>query len=166
MDFESVLNSNEDFNTNEVNTHVIDPTLQNENDVDRYIRLINVLGLNINITYPIHMIESTICESYMITDIPLKNVSYRYKCYQFKKDEYSLKIKDILDLSGSTKIPRALLAKKIRRVYSYYRYNLIKQKDDTSNSIEIVGFNYKYSGWNSSENLIIKEPNDQIKIDK
>jgi hypothetical protein len=150
MDFEFALD--EDLNTNEVNTHVIDPMLNNENDVDRYIRLINILGLNTNITYPIRMIANSICESYMVSDNLGKSTSNYYRGYQFKKDEYSTKIRNILDFRDCvTKISLIALTTKIRRIYSYYRYNLISnQRDSASNSMDIVGFNHKYSGWNTS----------------
>jgi hypothetical protein len=151
MDFEFILDSDNDINENIINTDINENAIiDDEKDlskIDLYILLMNILGLNIKITYPINMITNTICESYMILNNLGRPIYSTSRCYEFKTDEVSAKIKEILQLP-SDKLSLKGISIKVKRIYRHYKYNLIVKDDNGPKNQTIIGFNYKYSGWN------------------
>lgn len=156
MDFEFILDSDNainenilinDININDINKNAIIDDEKDISKIDLYILLMNILGLNIKITYPINMITNTIVESYMILNNLGRPIYSTLRCYDFKTDEVSAKIKEILQLP-SDKLSLTVISRKIKWIYRHYKYNLIVKDDNGPKNQIIIGFNYKYSGWN------------------
>jgi hypothetical protein len=76
------------------------------------------------------------------------------RMYRFKKDNFSTKIKEILDLYQEL-FAIVSLRRKIRLLYLNYRYNLRVSNKTSVQTNTIIGFNNKHPCWNSLENLII-----------
>ena len=62
----------------------------------RYNTIIETLGLNININYPINVLTEAIIELHAIKNNNNNNVSHFTRCFQFKNNPLSNKIKNNL----------------------------------------------------------------------
>jgi len=133
-----------------------------DSDYIRYSNIINALGLNIDINYPIQVLVVAIVEMHLIpTDEDKK--SYIYKALVFKNNKISNIIKSNLmphksqGLTTSQEIKYAL-----KRLIRNYKYSMVLDKTIiTNNTIinninnsniiksgsEIMGFNYNNPRW-------------------
>ena len=152
MDFDFELNS-DPLNEIESNINIIEDQKKTENQ-DRFITLIETLGLNVNIVYPINFIRQIIVELHLSSK-KNTNITRFSRIYKFKDDNYSKKIRDILNIDEIMYISINLIDRVLRRLYRHYRWNLYESKDKTNLSNIIIGFNYMNPCWNSLETLII-----------
>jgi len=144
-----------DNETFEVETNILSSNeLSNENNQidtsDRYIKLIDALGLNINIVYPIRIILSSIKEIHTIKEKTNKDSNYS-AIYRFKLDYHSKKICDIFSFYSNL-FSINHLSSELHRMYRQYKYNKIMNNPyviDKPN--QIIGFNYTNPHWSSAD---------------
>jgi len=151
-DISEINEVNEENENNEINDNKI------TNQKDRYLIMINLLGLNENIKYPLKMICDTIIELHAHVD---KNYNKYVRCIKFSEDNFSQKIKETLDIYGDFFSYRVLL-RKVKNLHRHFLYNTITnhsklQKTNFENQQNlIVGFNYTYPCWKPLNTLNIK----------
>jgi len=156
----------EDVNNNIINENNIlintELSVNNENTNDRYLNILDALGLNINISYPLKMIVETIIELHVETSNGRTNNSRYARIYKFKNDVYSTKIKENFgEIYGHMSYQQ--ISRYLTRMYRNYTYNntinLVKyninDKTKQINKNEIIGFNYDNPCWNSYEINVI-----------
>jgi len=164
---DNIINSNIEINNNIINEqNNINNILSNiEHSVknkikknDRYLNVLDALGLNINITYPIKVIIDTIIELHVTTNGHTKNSYIRN--YKFKTDINSRLIKENLDLVDTYYLSYIHIKRSLHKIFRNYKYDLvintinIKESVNTLNN-QIIGFNYDNPNWKSLEITIL-----------
>ena len=158
--------SDDDVNNNIINENNIlintGLSVNNENTNDRYLNILDALGLNISISYPLKMIVDTIIELHVETQNGRTNNSRHARIYKFKNDVYSTKIKENFgEIYGHMSYHQ--ISRYLNRIYRNYTYNNtiklhkydINNKNQQINKNEIIGFNYDNPCWNSYEISVI-----------
>ena len=135
----------DDTEGNEINNNII--TNNTINETDTYINIIDALGLNINITYPLNMIVNTIIELH-VTPLKTNNFSKYARNYTFKSDQYSKKLEKNIGGHGGMLFSYKIISRAIVRSYRHYKYNSIVNNVKPSIKNEIIGFNYDNPCWN------------------
>jgi len=159
MDINFLINDDNETNqniivNNENNMNILTDDNDDEH-LDRFLVIIKSLGLNVNITYPLNLIVNIIIELHTSKEKSSSKIYNNYtRMYRFKKDNFSTKIKEILDLYQEL-FAIVSLRRKIRLLYLNYRYNLRVSNKTSVQTNTIIGFNNKHPCWNSLENLII-----------
>ena len=155
----------EDINNNIINDNNIlintELSVNNENTNDRYLNILDALGLNTSISYPLKMIVETIIELHAETE--KINYSRHARVHKFKNDVHSTKIKENLGEIYGQYVSYQQILRIITRMYRNYNYNntinLLKynidNKNQPINKNQIIGFNYDNPNWNSYEISVI-----------
>jgi len=142
-------------NLNEkVEENIVIPTIV-ENE--RYKTIIETLGLNININYPINVLTDAIIELHSINKNNNNNyIAHHTRCFQFKTNSLSNKIK--ANLSGHGYLNNYFSKKDIkyalRSIFHKYKYdikvnNLEEKIILTQHQEPMIGFNYNNPRWNT-----------------
>ena len=159
MDFDFEINADTDTENN-INIIEDDNMIEDDTnklkDKDRYIRLLEILGLNVNVIYPIKYLFQIIIElhSIIINKVFITKINYsNNNMYKLKDDDISKKIGELLYIYNNFRICR--LSRLVNRLYRHYKWNSWKTKDEDKYSNKIIGFNYMNPCWNSLETLII-----------
>jgi len=125
-----------------------------------YEQLINLMGLNININYPIKIIQNSIIEMYMNSHS--KNIPSKYSRYlSFRNDQTSKKIKKIIfniddnnDFNHSYNLMS--IQRQITRMYRNYKYNnIVNVVDRKEIKNDTLGFNYDNPRWVTLDSVFI-----------
>jgi len=154
------------LDTNEDNI-IINSQEQLEHDINinthssSYENIIELLGLNININYPINIIATGIKEMYMKSTWGEDGYITKYsKCYFFPNNVIAKKLQHYI--LGYTKdhsvISYQMLLINLKRIYRQYKYNtIVSNVDNNDNKIKEnnIGFNYNNPRWNKLESIII-----------
>jgi hypothetical protein len=154
------------LDTNEDNI-IINSQEQLEHDINinthssSYENIIELLGLNININYPINIIATGIKEMYMKSSWSENSYISKYsKCYFFPNNVIAKKLQHYI--LGYTKdhsvISYQTLLINLKRIYRQYKYNnIVSNVDNNDNKMKQnnVGFNYNNPRWNKLESIII-----------
>ena len=125
-----------------------------------YEQLINLMGLNININYPIKIIQNSIIEMYMNSHS--KNISSKYSRYlSFRNDQTSKKIKKIIFNIADNNIFNhsynvMSIHRQITRMYRNYKYNnIVNVVDRKEIKNDTLGFNYDNPRWVTLDSVFI-----------
>jgi hypothetical protein len=154
----------DDINNNIIDSNILINTelsVNNESTNDRYLNILDALGLNTNISYPLKMIIQTIIELHVETPTGKINHSRYARIYKFKNDIYSTKIKDnIGEIYGHLSYQQ--ISRVLSRIYRNYTYNNtinsvknLVNKNQPDDKNQIIGFNYDNPNWNSYEISVI-----------
>jgi hypothetical protein len=162
-----ILDYDEESNNNINNINDIDDTdddktlILDENTEDnkyrgylfnRYENIIKLLGLNININYPLKIIIQGIVDMHLIKS----REGNRYaRIYKFRDNNISYKLANIIAYSKDTLISLFTLEKSIRRIYRHYKLSSINNEINDKVINEVVGFNYKNLRWTALESNIL-----------
>jgi hypothetical protein len=144
-----LIDENENINFLEIENNII-----NNNDV--YETIINLLGLNIKINYPIKNIINGLIEMHMINNNKV-NTSRYIKSYVFRNDAISIKIKNILFHQNFIQFSYRMIQHYLLRAYRHYRYNNIMNiKDPKKESkMNVLGFSNDEPRWTPLESLYL-----------
>jgi hypothetical protein len=162
-------NSNEiessDDETNEIEEQITDDMYTNYNT--RYENIIELLGLNININYPIKIIVDGIIELYMKNESTHVKSKYA-RCFKFVDNIIAKKIcSNLFDHNHNNHhtyhISIMSLQTSLRRLHRHYKYNKIASKIDKPNDIinknnnkeSNLGFNYNNPRWYNLTSMVI-----------
>jgi hypothetical protein len=165
----NIINQNNIINDmiiqDDINNNILINTelsVNNENTNDRYLNILDALGLNTSISYPLKMIVETIIELHVQSDSGKTNPSRYARVYKFKNDVYSTKIKENIGETFGQYMSYQQISRNIIRIYRNYTYNntinLLKDvnnKNQQNNKNQIIGFNYDNPCWNSYEISVI-----------
>jgi len=162
-----ILDFDEESNNNINNINNIDDTdddktlILDENTEDnkyrgylfnRYENIIKLLGLNININYPLKIIIQGIVDMHLIKS----REGNRYaRIYKFRDNNISYKLANIIAYSKDTLISLFTLEKTIRRINRHYKLSSINNEINDKVINEVVGFNYKNLRWSALESNIL-----------
>jgi hypothetical protein len=125
----------------------------------KYNTIIETLGLNININYPINVLTDAIIEMHTINKNNNNNyVAHHTRCFQFKTNSLSNKIKT--NLSGQGYLNNYFSKKDIkyalRSLLHKLKYDKVVSGYDEKEKIiltqhqeSMIGFNYNYPRWNT-----------------
>jgi len=159
-----LINFNEEnINTNEENININNNeniiininNNENNNKNNRYENIIELMGLNSNIDYPLKIIIEGIVEMHMIKTTENKINSMYSRVYRFKEDEISTKICDILFGHVVINVSKMSIGRNIRRLYRNNKYNKIIMNVDNKQT-ETLGFNYDNPRWSQLESFILE----------
>lgn len=152
-------------NQNITDENIINENIENEfiinNENNRFLDIIILLGLNPKIDYPLKIIQQGIMEMCMIKQNNNSNYSNKFsKVYKFRDDTISKKICEIMfGTSINYQLSIMSVGSSIRRMYRHYKYTkIISNVDD--NKIrpvipETLGFNYDNPRWKPLDSLFI-----------
>jgi len=150
-------------NQNIINDDNINDEIENEfvinNENNRFLDIIILLGLNPKINYPLKIIQQGIIEMCMIK----QNSNYHNKfskVYKFRDDSISKKICEIMyNTNINYQLSIMSVGSCIRRMYRHYKYTkIVSNVDDNKikNVIpETLGFNYDNPRWKPLDSLFI-----------
>lgn len=121
----------------------------------RYNTIIETLGLNISIDYSINALTDAIIEMHTINKNNNNNVSRYMRCFQFKNNPLSNKIKSNLGyLSNSFSKKDVKYA--LKSLLHKFKYDKVISGIDENEKIlltqhqePMIGFNYNYPRWNT-----------------
>ena len=150
MDVIDAMDIIEDGDIQETNMNILDENMNiipnNNNNNNRYINILNLMGLNHNINYPINIVIDGIIQMHM------DNITNIY--YSFSNNKISQKIKNELFGVENTNNKFTIYTVKnmIKRAYSNHRYtynnpNTIPIGDKQKHKIDTLGFNYNNPRW-------------------
>jgi hypothetical protein len=118
---------------------------------NRYENIIKLLGLNININYPLKIIIQGIIDIHLIK---IREGNKYARIYKFRENNISVKLANIITYDKDTIISLMTLEKNIRRIYRHYKLSIIPNPvNDQVN--EVIGFNYKNLRWSALESNIL-----------
>lgn len=132
-------------------------TLDLTKEYDNYNNVMNILGLNAEINYPIRVLTDAIVESHLVmtTDIQKQNMNYG-RIYDFRKNKLSILLKNNL-FSGANMnygISYYDVKNKLRQLIRTRKYNIITDSINILNNAgltkpikEVIGFNYNNPRW-------------------
>jgi len=158
---ENIDFSNDDSDEENMNILIQEPDSSNiKNTEDSWEELINLIGLNKNINYPLKVVYTGIYEMHLSrTTNYVSNYSRNLK---FKTDPISIKIKNILfgqhhDLYID--ISTHVIMRRLKSIYRNYKYNNIINIIDYNIKKEVkndtLGFNYDNLRWSSLDTFSI-----------
>ena len=159
MDFLNFDSDDHEIVDENINQIVTDNTEKiNNNNDDRYLKLIKLLDLNENINYPHNILVDGIIQLHT-TRLTQQNYHSKFvRNITFKKDEISKKINDFLfgyDMNNS--VSYVNISRQLRRIYRHYKYNKIVVNIDNNKNNNIInnenntllGFNYQNPRWSN-----------------
>lgn len=130
---------------------------------DRYINIIETLGLNININYPINILIDAIVELHTINTNNNKYVTHHARCFQFKNNSLSQKIKNNLTVHLSNHFSKKDIKYALRYLLQKFKYdkvvNSLEEKEKatlTQHQETMIGFNYSNPRWNTLSSYSIE----------
>ena len=137
----------------ELDTFINTDNIQNSNK-SSYEKVLDIIGLNININYPDNIIINGIIDMHMIIkpSINPNSISYNSKyskIYIFRNDKYSKKLEYILFDQNGGYTSFANIARNYKRISRNYRYNKVVNKIDKTVVQNTLGFNYSNPRWNN-----------------
>ena len=131
------------------------PIVENQ----RYNTIIETLGLNININYPINVLTDAIIEMHTNNKNNNNNyIAHHTRCFQFKTNSLSNKIKTNLVANGylSNFFSKKDIKYALRSLLHKYNYDKIISNIDVEEKIILIqhhepmlGFNYNNPRWNT-----------------
>ena len=145
----SVLESNYDLELEKVSIK------ETENDSVRYYNILNTLGLNININYPLNVLIEAIFQIHIISE----STYMRSRNWEFKNNKLSNIIKMNLypEIYKNRKYTSYLEVKRILKIIiRNYKYSMVLDNLNTENKMnnniimpkqEIIGFNFNNPRW-------------------
>ncbi len=143
-----------------------DEKTKNNDNLQRYEKLMKYLGLNININYPTKILVEGIIELTMI-NINKQTTIQRYsRCYKFRDDEVSKSVQNVLigRYSYYDTYSYNLIARELKKIIKMYKMdkiaNMMDKIDKNTDLIkkidETIGFNYNNPRWTSLKSMIIE----------
>jgi hypothetical protein len=149
----------DDINNNIIDNNILINTelsVNNESTNDRYLNILDALGLNTSISYPLKMIVDTIIELHVETQNGKTNSSRYARVYKFKNDVYSTKIKENIGETFGQYMSYQQISRNLIRIYRNYTYNnTVNLLKINENKNQIIGFNYENPCWNQYEITVI-----------
>jgi hypothetical protein len=131
------------YDINQINDIINSSDNEIYNSKCRYENIINILGLNLNIDYPINVLIDGV--------IQLHTTVLGEKIYKFNNNKLSKKVEYLLfDKYYIGKNHTYIKIKnKIKDAYKYYKFNVIINNKTVKNNKKsiILGFNHEYSRW-------------------
>jgi len=131
------------------------PIVENQ----RYNTIIETLGLNININYPINVLTDAIIEMHTINKNNNNNyVAHYTRCFQWKNNSLSNKIKSNLVAHGylSNNFSKKDVKYALRSLLHKLKYDKVVSGYDEKEKIiltqhqeQMLGFNNNYPRWNT-----------------
>jgi len=151
----------ETTNEENMNVHIIDDNISNTSDDDidnkkynRYKKIINNLGLNININYPLNIIVDGIIE---LHTIPVGNIYV-----SFCDNDISQKIRknifgNELMQNKFIKYTKYYIKRSVKIAFKNYLYNTIyKNNKNVIDKVDTLGFNYNNPRWSKLSSYAIE----------
>ena len=158
---------NENNEINDINENNVINNINDTSDVNNYIdqstryeNIIQLLGLNISIDYPIKIIIEGIIDMHLIKPVSVSNRVGKYaRIFKFRNNTISEKLcvnifGDIYTPSFST----ASIINSLKRIHRQYKYNkMVVKIDDTTNNtiVESKGFNNENPRWTKLTSIFI-----------
>jgi hypothetical protein len=134
-------------------------TLDLTKEYDNYNNVMNVLGLNAEINYPIRVLADAIVELHLVqkTDTQKQNMNYG-RIYEFRKNKLSILLKNNLfppsTSSTSYGISYYDVKNKLKQLIRTHKYNIITDSINILNNAglakpikEVIGFNFNNPRW-------------------
>ena len=125
----------------------------------RYNTIIETLGLNININYPINVLTEAIIELHAINinnNNNNNNVAYYARCFQFKNNPLSNKIKANLSVHMNNRFSKKDVKYALRSLLHKLKYDKVISNIDEKEKVTLtqyqepmIGFNYNNPRWNT-----------------
>lgn len=150
-------------NDNILNNEIIENNENYENNIiPQYELILELLGLNKNINYPLSIILDGIMEMHTTKnkDSPSYYISKRARIYKFKNDDTSKKLEYILYTSDNITTSYFNIFRNLGRIYRNYTYNKIANKISNQNNAKnnelMLGFNYHNQRWNTLSSYVIE----------
>jgi hypothetical protein len=131
-------------------------TLDLAKESDNYNNVMNILGLNTEINYPIRVLADAIVELHLVqkTDTQKQNINYG-RIYDFRKNKLSILLKNNL-FSGANMnygISYYDVKNKLKQLIRTRKYNIITNSINILNNAglakikEVIGFNFNNPRW-------------------
>jgi len=122
-----------------------------------YEQIIDILGLNININYPLKIIQNGIIELHTINEKPNSNITKYSRCILFRKDPLSRKLENILFGYGIGYMRNQIqIYRSINRLHRNFKYEkIINVVDRKEQKKDTLGFNYDNPRWTPLESIFI-----------
>jgi len=128
------------------------PIVENQ----RYNTIIETLGLNININYPINVLTDAIIEMHTINKNNNNNyVAHHTRCFQWKNNSLSNKIKSNLGYLNNN-FSKKDIKYSLKSLLHKIKYDKVVSGYDEKEKIiltqhqeSMTGFNYNYPRWNT-----------------
>jgi hypothetical protein len=131
-------------------------TEDSSKEVDKYNNLMNILGLNTKINYPLRVLADAIVELHLVqkADIQKSNMNYG-RIYNFRKNKLSFMIKNILFFEQNMNYGISYYDIKcgLKRLIRTHKYNIITDSFNTNNAgldkpiKDVIGFNFNNPRW-------------------
>jgi len=118
----------------------------------RYENIIKLLGLNININYPLKIIIQGIIDMHLIK---IREGNKYARIYKFRENSISVKLANIITYDKDTVISLITLEKHIKCIYRHYKVSIISNINNDKVIQEVIGFNYKNLRWSALESYIL-----------
>lgn len=119
---------------------------------NRYENIIKLLGLNININYPLKIIIQGIIDIHLIK---IREGNKYARIYKFRENNISVKLANIITYDKDTVVSLMTIEKNIRRIYRHYKLSIISNIVNDKVINEVIGFNYKNLRWSALESNIL-----------
>jgi hypothetical protein len=154
-----LITDNENLNEeliNENQTNEIVDYSENANKNDIYETIINLLGLNIKINYPLKNITDGLIEMHMINNQKGSYSKYS-KSLIFRNDPVSMKIKNILFVNNIPNFSYRVIQHRLLRAYRHYKYDKIMNINEPKkeSKMEVLGFSNDNPRWSPLESLYL-----------
>ena len=130
--------------------------LDSTKEFDRYNNIMNVLGLNTEVNYPIRVLADAIIELHLVmkTDNDKKNMNYG-RIYEFRKNKLSTIVKNNLfsEMNMNYGISYYDVKSNLKRLIRTHKYNQITDSINILNNAglakikEVMGFNFNNPRW-------------------
>jgi hypothetical protein len=149
MDF--IIDENDIDLNEETNNIITNNNININNQQDLWKNLLNELGLNPSIDYPIKIIFNGIIEMHIIRSSNNSNKFTRN--LKFRDDQISKSVeKTIFNQFTYSPYSSGQLYRQVVRMYRHYRYNkIINIVDRKEDHKDVVGFNYDNPRWNNND---------------
>ena len=158
LDFDEESNNNiiNDIDIDDDKTLILDENTEDNKYrgylFNRYENIIKLLGLNININYPLTIIIQGIIDIHLIK---IREGNKYARIYKFRENSISVKLANIITYDKDTVISLMTLEKNIRRIYRHYKLSIISNIVNDKVINEVIGFNYKNLRWSALESNIL-----------
>jgi hypothetical protein len=150
--FDTFLDDNDDLDIDENINNISNENINNiSNENNTWEKIIQILGLNNNINYPIKTIQAGLFEIYLTK---INNNLGRYtKNFKFKDDSISKELeKYICGPHPYSPYSQIQIFRHLLRLYRNHKYsNIVNIVDvkNKNNKKDVMGFNYDNPRWNS-----------------
>ena len=158
---------NENNEINDINENNVINNINDTSDVNNYIdqstryeNIIQLLGLNISIDYPIKIIIEGIIDMHIIKPGNISNRVGRYaRIYKFRDNNISKKLSlNIMGDMDAGNFSTMTILHSLKRIHRQYKYNkMVVKIDDTTNNtiVESKGFNNENPRWTKLTSIFI-----------